>query len=119
MRPHELLNQIVERCAHSPLVTAYTVRTVDLDILSLRIHLVDESFIDVFHNDATNKSAFALIENGQRLYGKDNAKIGWHVHPLGTPLDHLPCNPVTFAEFFAEVEALRFSSATGAVNTSD
>lgn len=111
MTPYALLNLVVDSCAQSPVVAAYTIRTVDLDVLSLRVHLIDDSFIEVFHNDATAKTAFALIVDEQRIYGKDNAKIGWHVHPLATPLDHVPCNPATFAEFLAEVELLRFSSS--------
>jgi len=109
--PYALLNLIVNVCTQSPIVAAYAVRTVDLDVLSLRVHLIDDSFIEVFYNDATSKTAFALIVNQQRIYGKDNAKIGWHVHPLASPLDHVPCNPVTFEEFLAEVELLHFSSS--------
>ena len=111
MTPYALLNLIIDLCAQSAIVSAYTIRTVDLDILRLRIHLIDESFIEVFYNHASVKFAFALIVNGQRIYGKDNAKIGWHVHPINNPQDHIPCNPATFAEFLAEVELLRFPPA--------
>ena len=111
MTPYALLNLIIDLCAQSPIVAAYTVRTVDRDVLRLRVHLLDESFIEVFYNDATAKLAFALIVSNQRIYGKDNVKIGWHLHPLANPLDHVPCNPVTFAEFLAEIELLRFPPA--------
>jgi hypothetical protein len=30
----------------------------------------------------TGKTAFALIVGERRIYGKDNAKMGWHVHPI-------------------------------------
>jgi len=74
MTPYALLNLIIDLCAQSPIVAAYTIRTVDLDVLRLRVHLIDESFIEVFYNHATAKFAFALIVNGQRIYGKDKLK---------------------------------------------
>ena len=89
---------------------AYTLRTLDSDILSLRVHLTDGSFIEAFYNTATDRTALALIHRGERVYGKDNAKIGWHVHPPDDRNAHRPCSPVSFEEFLAEVIALRFST---------
>lgn len=80
----------------SPFVSAYTVRTLDLDVLSLRDHLIDDTFIEVFANVLTEKVAFALILDQRRINGKDNAKIGWHVHPWDDPNTHHPCDPVSF-----------------------
>jgi hypothetical protein len=111
LTPRDLLERIVTVCANSPIVTAYAVRTLDLDILSVRVVLVDGSFIEVFHNIATEKTAFALIAEGHRVYGKDNAKMGWHVHPLDDPDAHQLCDPISFETFLAEVETLRFRSA--------
>jgi hypothetical protein len=108
--PHELLDQIIAVCAKSPIVIAYTVRTLDLDVLSMRVHLVDDSSIEVFYNEMTRKTTFALIDQALRIYGKDNAKLGWHVHPLDNPDAHAPCDPLSFETFLTEVEALRFSS---------
>ena len=104
--PGELLDQIVEVCSNSPAVAAYTLRTLDADILGLRVHLADDSFIEVFFNTATERVSFALISGNQRIYGKDNAKIGWHEHPAGTQQLHRPCAPVSFEEFLAEAIAL-------------
>ena len=111
LTPYDLLTQIVGVCAQSPIVTAYAVRTLDLDVLSLRIVLVDESFIEVFHNATSGKTSFALIVESHHVYGKDNAKMGWHVHPFDDPNAHNPCDPVSFETFLAEVEAIRFSTA--------
>jgi hypothetical protein len=111
LTPHELFGRIVEVCTTSTLVSAYTLRTLDLDVLSLRVHLVDDSFIEVFFNVTTEKTAFALIVGQDRVYGKDNAKLGWHMHPFDNPGAHYPCEPVSFEEFLADVERLRFSSS--------
>lgn len=112
LTPRELFDRIVTVCVQSSVVAAYTVRTLDLDVLSLRVHLVDNSFIEVFYNVTTEKTAFALIVEGHRLYGKDNAKMGWHVHPPDSPGAHHSCDPISFEAFLAEVEALRFSSSS-------
>jgi hypothetical protein len=111
LTPQQLLDHIVDICTASASVTAYTLRTLDLDVLSLRVHLVDDTFIEVFFNATTDKTAFALIVGQDRVYGKDNAKLGWHVHPPDNPGAHYPCEPVSFEQFLADVEQLRFSSA--------
>ena len=111
LTPQELLGRIVDVCTESTIVTAYNVRTLDLDVLSLRVYLVDNSFIEAFFNVTTEKTAFALIVGQDRVYGKDNAKIGWHVHPLDDPGAHYPCEPASFEEFLADVEPLRSFSA--------
>jgi hypothetical protein len=87
-----------------------TLRTRDADILSLRVHLADDSFIEAFFNTTTERVSFAPISGGQRVYGKDNAKIGWHEHPADAPQLHRCCAPVSFEEFLAEVIALRFAA---------
>lgn len=101
----ELLQQLSEACGQSDFVEAYTVQTMDDDILNVRVHLQPGSFINVFYNLATDKVAFALIAGGRRLYGKDNAKMGWHVHPFENPEDHHPCSPTDFETFLKEVLA--------------
>ncbi len=108
LTPNDLLEQIVIACERSSIVAGYTVHTLDLDILKMRVYLVDGSFIEVFYNAATHKTAFALIAGRQRMYGKDNAKSGWHVHPPDNPQVHRPCDPVSFETFLNEIDSLRF-----------
>jgi len=99
----ELLQRLVVACQRCDLVESYAIQEMDEDILSTRVSLSDGSFISVFYNVATAKVAFALIKE-KRLYGKDNAKMGWHVHPFDDPEGHYPCEPVDFEGFLKEVE---------------
>ncbi|MCP4396633.1 MAG: hypothetical protein GY801_04920 [bacterium] len=46
-------------------------------------------FLDVFYAANTGKISFALIQGNQRILGFDNLN-GWHVHPYGTPGQHVP-----------------------------
>ena len=105
MTTRQLLYELQQACNRSPLVSHIEERMVDVDILSVRVHLtVTHTFINVFYNVTTDKVAFALVEGGYRLYGVDNAKVGWHKHPFHDPDQHLPCAPVRFEEFLADVE---------------
>ena len=106
----ESLRKLVTACGLSPLVESYVVRDMDEDTLSARVYLQSEAFggeafISAFYNIATDKVALALVAGGRRLYGKDNAKVGWHVHPFEGPEEHCPCQAVDFGEFLDEVEA--------------
>ena len=104
--PREFLDEIAVTCERSYLVETYVVLYIDMDILKVRVYVLGGYFIEVFYNQATDKVSFALIKNGNRIYGKDNAKMGWHVHPKGAPKRHVPCEPVTFSQFLSEVEEI-------------
>jgi hypothetical protein len=106
----ELLRELVTACVPSPLVESYVVREMDEDVLSVRVHLGagacgEGAFISVFFNVTTEKAAFALVVENQRVYGKDNAKMGWHVHPFEAPHEHRTCQASSFGEFLGEVES--------------
>jgi len=101
----QLLYKLQQACNRSPVVSHVEERVVDADILSVRVHLtVAHTFINVFYNVTTDKVAFALVEGRYRLYGVDNAKVGWHRHPFHDPDQHLPCAHVGFEEFLSDVE---------------
>lgn len=100
----QLLYEVRHACHHSALVHHIEERILDIDVLHIRVHLtMTATFINVFFNLATDKAAFAVIQAGRRIYGVDNAKMGWHYHPFTDPDQHIVCAPVTFAEFLREV----------------
>jgi len=105
MTTRQLLYELQQACNRSPLVSHIEERVVDVDILSVRVRLTaTHTFINVFYNVTTDKTAFALVKGGCRLYGVDNAKMSWHRHPFHDPDQHVPCAPVRFEEFLADVE---------------
>jgi len=66
--------------------------------------LIDESFIEAFFNEASQKVAFARIQDGMRIFGADNTG-GWHWHPLDAPEKHIPTKAaVSFPAFIQRVE---------------
>jgi hypothetical protein len=106
MTTDQLLVMLRQVCHRSYLVDYVIVQAIDADTLNVRIHLTRAgTFIKVFYNVTTDRTAFALVENEQRVYGVDNAKMGWHIHPFADPMQHLACAPTHFEEFLAAAEA--------------
>ena len=81
-----------------------TIRRLTATFINLRIDLFAGGFVDAFYNERTGTTAFALVRDGQRVFGTDNAG-GWHVHPFADPDRHvLLQGEMSFAEFVAEIE---------------
>ncbi len=108
----ELLRHVTATCQSSSLVESYSVYASDEDTLGVRVFLNDQTLINAFYNIATSKVAFAWVQEGKRLYGTDNTKMGWHVHPLESPDSHEACTAVDFATFPREVVALQSKTNT-------
>ena len=82
------------------------LRRLSATSINLRIDLASGGFIDVFYNEQTGTTAFALIQQNRRVFGADNTG-GWHVHPFHDPSLHVAISqPISFADFVAEIESL-------------
>jgi hypothetical protein len=96
--------QVISACAASPIVVSVAVIGSGITWLRLRAYLMDESFIEAFFNESTQKVAFARIQGGMRIFGADNTG-GWHWHPIGAPDEHIRTGePVSFPVFLQRVE---------------
>ena len=95
---------VQEVCHHAALVLSYDVQILDDLVVKMRVTLVEAGFIDVFYNADSGKCAYALIREGNRVFGADNAFIGWHIHPFDAPEQHVISAEVSFAEFLRAVE---------------
>ncbi len=104
MTVHEFQHQIFEVAAASPICDVPLVRQVGSASINLRVPLTVGNFIDIFYNQQTDRIAYALIEEGKRIFGADNTG-GWHVHPFDDPANHLPLvAPMTFSDFIKAIE---------------
>jgi hypothetical protein len=97
----EAYQRIVDTSAQSPVVIGIEPILLEEPVLKLRVHLGASLFVDVFFNADTGKTSFALIKDGQRIFGADNTR-GWHLHPFGER--HCPCDETSFASFLRQVE---------------
>ena len=72
--------------------------------LKIRIALTNDEFVDLFYNEESGRTDFALIKNNLRIYGADNAG-GWHLHPFDDPNRHEPLEgPMSIIEFIQTIE---------------
>ena len=96
--------QVTTVAISSPLCGVAFVRRLSPTSISLRVPVTIGGFVDVFYNEQTGTTAYALIQGGQRVFGADNTG-GWHVHPFADPTRHEPLpGPMSFAEFIAAID---------------
>ena len=100
----DFVKSVRQTCDESELVTTYDIRILDNATAKVRVFLAMEAFIDIYFNPENGNCAFALIRGRVRIYGADNAFIGWHIHPFDTPDQHQPCGEVSFGDFLRAVE---------------
>lgn len=104
LNAYEFARAIQDDCTRSDLVVSYEIQILDDTVVKVRVILVVNAFIDVFYNADSGKCSYALIEAGARVFGVDNAFIGWHIHPFDNPGQHVSSTEVSFAEFLNSVE---------------
>jgi len=75
----------------------------------LRLFL-NEDFIETFHNSETASTSYAYIKRGKRVFGANNMRIGWHLHPYGNVEKHEPSQSITIEEFLKMLEEERNKS---------
>lgn len=53
-------------------------------------YISNDAFLRFYFNEKTATIAFALIQQGERVWGvdRDNAR-GWHLHPVDAPTSHV------------------------------
>ena len=67
-------------------------------------YINEENFLRFYFNEISGTTAFALIENQQRIWGVDyDNRRGWHVHPLDSPNAHIDIETVSINEIISEL----------------
>lgn len=100
----EFQAQVFSTALRSSICTIPVVLRLTTTAVKVRVELVNGDFVDAFYNEMSGRTAFALIDQGDRIFGADNAG-SWHVHPFASPSDHLPvAEAVSFSEFVAMIE---------------
>ncbi|MBK8985808.1 MAG: hypothetical protein IPM39_06955 [Chloroflexi bacterium] len=100
----EFARSVQNACHESAHILSYNVQILDDTVVKIRVALSGDAFIDVFYNADTGKCSYALVQQNIRIFGADNAFIGWHKHPFKNPEQHIVCAEVSFADFLHEIE---------------
>jgi hypothetical protein len=87
----------------SALSTLEFVEKVDFQtevfVLRGRVILKKNRFLQVYFNELTRTTAFALIEQEKRIWGIDFDNMrGWHLHPLDNSEGHRNIDPMDIQE---------------------
>jgi len=72
-------------------------------VAKARLWLNDE-FVEVYYNAQTNSISFAYIQEEERVFGANNMRIGWHVHPFREVGSHESSSPLSITEFLQALE---------------
>jgi hypothetical protein len=100
----EFQRLVFDTALASPICSIPVVRRLTATSINLRVEVTTGGFIDVFYNEETHTTAFALILADHRVFGADNTG-GWHVHPFDDPERHHPLpGEMSFAEFVTLIE---------------
>ena len=72
-------------------------------ILRYKLIITEETFIQIYFNEETGTTAFALVSHGKRIFGIDYDTIrGWHKHPPKDPDKHITHRQTRLSEFLDE-----------------
>ncbi len=85
--------------------TKYTIEHVFKTPKSLKanVYLEKDIFIAVRYNARNERTDFALIKNGQRIFGYDNLKK-WHYHPHEEPAKHISCAKPSIDKIISDIQ---------------
>ena len=73
-------------------------------VARLRLFLRKNRFVAIYYNAGTGSTSYAYIEGDQRLFGANNMRVGWHIHPYGQETKHVKSKPITTEEFLQLLE---------------
>jgi len=90
MTAEQFQHEIFECALNSPICDIPIVRRITATSVNLRIPLTFGHFVDIFYNEETGTTAYALIEKGKRIFGADNTG-GWHLHSFENPISLYAC----------------------------
>ncbi|MBW1796554.1 MAG: hypothetical protein JRJ38_19425 [Deltaproteobacteria bacterium] len=92
------LTQLVSALAKFDFVKDVDLKTESL-IVSGRIILQKDMFLEVYYNGVTETIAFALIKDQRRIWRIDRDNVrDWHVHPLDDPTKHVGIDPLSVSD---------------------
>lgn len=104
MRLEEFERLIIGTAERSAICELVTVVAFTETTIRLRVLLYMDVQIDVYFNERNGTTSYALVANGARVFGADNAN-GWHYHPFGDPERHIWLSQaMSFGDFLEQVE---------------
>lgn len=98
MTAFDFSKEVVNVCSRHAFIQGIEIQLLDEPVVKIKAVLENDTFVNIFYNAETSKYSFALIKNGQRIYGADNTK-NWHIHPFDSPDTHMETIEISLGEF--------------------
>lgn len=85
------INKIIEETNN--VAEKYNLQLIEIDrtddIISLKLLIDNELFIQIYGNSEKNKLNLALVLKNRRLYGYDSEEGKYHCYPFDNPDSHV------------------------------
>lgn len=86
-------------------LSSFEVKVNEINPLRLKVRIIlsQSTFIDVFYGSRKDRVDFALIHEGERVFGIDNLNY-WHCHPFGKERNHFEIEPMSIEDIVLEIK---------------
>ncbi|MBI3659974.1 hypothetical protein HY230_05825 [Candidatus Acetothermia bacterium] len=101
--PEEFIAEVLEASKSHHWIQRVEQRVTG-KVARLRLFLTEDRFIAVYHNAETGSISYAYVEKEKRLFGANNMKVGWHIHPYGQEDKHVRSKSINIEEFLNLLE---------------
>ncbi len=98
MDAFEFSKYTINSCSEYSFIQSIEIQLIDEPIVKIKAVISNDVFINIFYNAETKKYSFALIKEGRRIFGIDNAR-NWHIHPFENPDNHLKTTNTSLLDF--------------------
>jgi hypothetical protein len=92
---------LLENLSRLDFVEKIDIQT-EVFIIKGRVILKKKRFLQIYFNELTGTTAFALIEKNRRIWGIDYDNMrGWHWHPHENPDSHSEITPKSIEQIIS------------------
>lgn len=88
MTPEQLASHIKATAVGFPYIVRVEMVLRTPHTLKMRLHIMPDCFVQVYHNTQKNLVSYALVMGGMRIYGRNRDGRTWHRHPVEDPDSH-------------------------------
>lgn len=108
------IGEVIQEIERAATKFQFITETIPLDVTKFsakyRLIVREDFYIQIYVNVRNGTHGFALVQKGERLYGRDSENWRWHRHPVEDPNAHdfsaEGVKEVSVEEFLREVQGI-------------
>ena len=106
-------NELISALSHVEFIERIELETEAI-VVKGRAYLYDDMFLEIYFNEVTTTTAFALIKDKTRIWGIDKDNIReWHEHPIKNPTSHVKIQLLTVGNIIEKLAKVIKTMYTG------